>query len=366
MNKSARRLGSAMLFLCALGVSSVSYSYPGVFPQSVFKNLDYGLYWFGNNDSYEKAIPGQSNSYYGSSKPTIIYIHGWQNGSSQNQNRETFNRSDSGGPDVDLAYAWRQAGYNVGILYWNQFADEGEVKDAEAKVWSQNGPQSMRWRDHNGSYHTGPGKSAGQLMFESLRDNMANYTGSRLILAGHSLGNQMAIVVAKKLKDGISAGNTNSKLKPKRVALLDPFYSNGSKSYLNDQWTGAKARTYVDQLKSWGVIFEAYRSSSVSNTFLVGDENKGLLNKTAFLELKPWYFQSWQQGEKHGAAVWHYLWSFDFSVPGIKSSSDLGLSAKTSDSRVQTLMNGNQRLIHDLGAYTKSPGDDRHKYGSRL
>ena len=344
----------------------MAFAYPGVFPNSTFQNLDYGLYWFGNDDNYKRAVPGQSNAYYNKSAPTIIYIHGWQNGSSKAKNRETFNRSDSGGPDVDLAYAWRQAGYNVGILYWNQFADEGEVKDAEAKIWSKSGPRQMRWRDSNGNYHTGPNTDAGTLMFQSLRDNMNNYTGSRLIIAGHSLGNQMAVVVAKKLKDGISAGNTNSKLKPKRVALLDPYYSNGKKSYISNQWTGAKARAYVNTLKGWGVIFEAYRSSSVTNTFLVGDQNKGLLNKTAFLELKPWYFQSWQQAEKHGAAVFHYLWSFAFSIPDIKSSSEQGLSAKTGDTRVKALMNGSKTLIHDLGAYTKEPSDDRHKYGNRL
>lgn len=353
------------LMLC-LSWSALTHAYPGVFPQSTFQNLDYGLYWFGDNDNYEKAVPGYSNAYYNKSAPTIIYVHGWQNGSSIAQNRETFNRSDSGGPDMDLAYAWRRAGYNVGILYWNQFADESEVKDAEAKIWSTNGPRAMRWRDHTGTYRSGPSKDAGTLMFESVRDNMAGYTGSRLIIAGHSLGNQMALVISKKLKDGINAGNTNSRLKPKRVALLDPFYSNGSKSYLNGKWPGEVARNYVDELKSWGVIFEAYRSSSVSNTFLVGDANTGLLNKTAFLELKPWYFSSWQQAEKHGAAVWHYLWSFDFNPPSIKSSSDIGLSASTSDSRVNTLMNGNKGLIHDLGAYTKSPGDDRLKYGNRL
>jgi len=357
------RLG---LIVLGIIVNNMAMAYPGVFPTATFKNLDYGLYWFGNNDNYEKAVPGQSNSYYNKSAKTIIYIHGWQNGSSKAKNRETFNRSDSGAPDMDLAYAWRRAGYNVGILYWNQFADEGEVKDAEAKIWSKNGPRAMRWRDHNGNYHSGPNKDAATLMFESLRDNMSNYTGSRLIIAGHSLGNQMAVVLSKKLKDGISAGNTNSKLKPKRVALLDPYYSNGSKSYIGNQWTGAKARGYVDTLKSWGVIFEAYRSSSVTNTFLVGDENKGLLNKTAFVELKPWYFSAWQQAEKHGAAVFHYLWSFDFAIPSIKSSSDQGLSAKTGDTRVKALMNGNKRLTHDLGAYTKSPGDDRFKYNNRL
>lgn len=58
----------------------------------------------------------------------------------------------------------------------------------------------MRWRDSNGNYHSGPNKSAAQLVFESLRDNMADYTGNRLVITGHSLGNQMAVVVAKKLK----------------------------------------------------------------------------------------------------------------------------------------------------------------------
>lgn len=111
---------------------------------------------------------------------------------------------------------------------------------------------------------------------------MADYTGNCIILAGNSLGNQMAIVIAKKLKDSINAGHTNSKLKPKRIALLDPFYSNGSKSYIGNQWTGDKARGYVDSLKSWGVIFEAHQSSSVSNTVFIGDANKGLLNKIAF------------------------------------------------------------------------------------
>lgn len=366
MQSKTNSLQTTLALVIGLCLSSLAQAYPGVFPQSVFQNLDYGLYWFGQNDHYEKATPGYSNPYYNQNAPTIIYVHGWQNGSSTNQNRETFNRSDSGAPNVDLAYAWRQAGYNVGILYWNQFADEGEVKDAEAKIWSKNGPRAMRWRDHNGNYHSGPNADAATLLFRSLRDNMSNYNGNRLIIAGHSLGNQMAVVISKKLKDGIAAGNTNSKLKPKRVALLDPFYSNGSKSYLSGKWTGEQARNYVDTLKSWGVIFEAYRSSSVTNTFLVGDENKGLLNKTAFVELKPWYFNAWQQAEKHGAAVFHYLWSFDFAAPPIKNSSAKGLSASTSDARVTTLMNGSQRLIHDLGAYTKSPADDRFKYGNRL
>lgn len=114
------------------------------------------------------------------------------------------------------------------------------------------------------------------------------------------------------------------------------------------------------------MIFEAFRSSSVTNTVLVGDENKDLLSKMAFIELKPWHFSVWQQAEKHDAAVFHYLWSFAYSTANIKNSSDIGLSANTSDSRTQNLMNGSKTLVHDLVAYTKSPNDDRFKYENLL
>ncbi len=234
-----------LFLLCLLCFTSFAHAATGVFPNSTFSSLDYGLYWFGYGDSWQKAVPGNSNAYYVSNKPTVIYIHGWQNGATQNKNRETFNRKDAGGPDLDLAYAWKQAGYNVGVLYWNQFADEGEVKDAEAKIWTASGPRAMRWRNSSGVYTTGPTKSAADLMFDSYKANLAGYSGSNIRILGHSLGNQMAIVLTKKISDAVTAGTVNSKLLPKRVALLDPFYSNSAKSFLGNKWIGEVCRTYV-------------------------------------------------------------------------------------------------------------------------
>lgn len=354
-----------LLMLCLLLLPSITYAATGVFPASTFNNLDYGLYWFGYGDTWQKAVPGYSNAYYSAGKPTVIYIHGWQNGATARQDRETFNRSSAGGPNLDLAAAWLNAGYNVGALYWNQFADEGEVTDAEAKIWSASGPRAMRWRNASGAYSSGPNQSVGDLLFQSYKDNMAGYSGSNIRILGHSLGNQVAIVLTKKISDAVTAGSINAKLLPKRVALLDPFYSNNAKSWLNNQWTGAVSRSYVSTLKSKGVIFEAYRSSSVTSTVFVGDANSGLMNMTAFTELKPWYFSATQQTEKHNAAVWHYLWSYSFSAPLITGTSNQAASAKTSDSRIATLMNGSKRLVHDQGAYTKEPSDDNFKEQNR-
>ena len=354
-------LAKALLVGTLLGttsVASVANAATGVFPTSTFNTLDYGLYWYGNADSWQKAVPNSSNAYYTASKPTIIYIHGWQNGSSAAQNRETFNRKDAGGPDLDLAYAWRAAGYNVGIMYWNQFADEGEVKDAEAKIWSATATRAMRWKNVAGVYSTGPTQSVTDLLFTSYKDNLAGYTGSNIRILGHSLGNQVAINLTKKISDAVSAGTINSKLLPKRVALLDPFYSQNAKSYLGNKWTGEVCRTYVSALKTKGVIFEAYRTSLASSSGFVGDANTDLMKMTAFTELKTGYFNQTQQTQKHNAAVWHYLWSFGSNAPVLTNTTTEAASAKTSDTRINTIMGGTKKLVQDRGNTTKEPWDD--------
>lgn len=363
-----KRLLQAALAVLALGALPA-------FAQSwntndIFKKLDYGLYWYNGSDSAIKAKPGQSNAYYNKNKKTVIYVHGWQDGTVNRKFRESFEFSDIGGPNHNLAAAWRNAGYNVGILYWNQFADESEVTHAEAKIWTKNGPQSMRYKvyvDGNQDKYLNDtsGKNAAQLLYEEIKNFMgSSFNGAELRIAGHSLGNQMALAVADLIRSDVQAGRVTNKLLPKRIALLDPFYSNGAKSYLGGDWAGERARWAANRLINKGVAIEVYRSSAATSTIFVGDENKSLMKKTAFTELKPWYFQSWQLKEKHIAAVWHYFWSFEFSAPPIKNSSDKAASASVSTNRIKALMNGSKKLVHDLGAWTIDPNDDRFKYAN--
>jgi hypothetical protein len=179
------------------------------------------------------------------------------------------------------------------------------------------------------------------------------------------LGNQLAIVLTNKISDAVSAGTLNSKLLPKRVALLDPFYSNYAKSYLGNKWVGKVSRTYVSALKTKGVISEAYRTSSATSTAFVSGANTDLMKMTTFSELKPWPFNSVQHVEKHNAAVWHSLWYFSSNPSLITGTSNQAASAKTSDSRINTLMSGSKKLGLDQGAYTKEPSDDNFKEANR-
>ncbi|GLS27339.1 hypothetical protein [Marinibactrum halimedae] len=345
------------------------------FSESTFTDLDYGFYFFGKNDAYEKYQPGQRNRYFDPSKPTMVYLHGWQNGMVEDMRRETFDTSDIiGAPEgIDLAASWINDGYNVAIYYWTQFADESEVQDAEEKIWPQperNNPRRLSWRSYVSQGQTetnnnGPqNTSISELFVEEYLDVFQD--ASNIRLAGHSLGAQLMIVASQQLLDAVNAGALNTNALPNRLALLDPFFSNGEKDYLNNRWTGQVARDYADNLKNAGVLIEAYRSSPTTSTIFVGDANNELLQKTAFSELAPWYFWAWQFTEKHVMARWWYLLSYNSSTLNIENNNNRdALSASASNQTVRYWMNSNQRLVQTEGRRTERVSDDQFTQRNR-
>jgi uncharacterized protein YjdB len=340
-----------------------------------YNTLDYGLYFFNSNREAQKWT-GAANSYFNPAKPTMIYIHGWQKGATQGLRRETFDRSEAQA-GIDLTTAWKNAGWNVGICYWNQFADENEVKDAEAKVWSAAGPQAMRWRKADGSYGASAlNISAGTMCANAIASALANIPAtSQLRLVGHSLGSQMVINVAQQLSDKVDAGQLPAKARPARVALLDPAFLKDARSYLNNRWTGEVARGIVSFLKTKGVIFEAYRSSGVTSNGFIGDANYDLLKMCAFTELESSYYGITDFANKHEMAVWWYFWSMSLVAP--KPLTDLtppyhpansmarAPSAATEDYRINSQMNSTLKTLHDAGKNTRTPDDDTFRFANK-
>ncbi|CAG8999911.1 MAG: hypothetical protein CENE_01894 [Candidatus Celerinatantimonas neptuna] len=340
----------------------------GVFPESTFDQLSYGLYWFGANNQYQKASKSTQSGglYYNPSKPTLIFIHGWQKNHIKKKNRFVFWEKNNGFPNIDFANLWISQGYNVGILYWDQFADESEVKNAEAKIWSVKGPKKMRWLDSYGTYHSGPSKNVTQLLLANYRIAMKGFKGSKLRFAGHSLGNQVALRLANQLETLAKEGEISKKEVPERVSLLDPFYSNYAKSYLNGKWVGEKARTIVKRIKAYGIAIDSYRTSALTATIFVGDQNKKLENSVAFEEEKTKFFNQLEQSKKHDAAIWLYLWSINYSTPTVSNSSMPGLSAASTNSEVKQWMATTNHLVQTSGGKTKNPKDNVFKLTGAL
>lgn len=361
------KVSKAVLLVGIFSVSGVISAES--FDDSVFSTLDYGLYWAGADNEFEKAsVDTQDGSnYYDPDKPTIIYIHGWQSDSVETLYRETFYNTHNDSPYIDFASMWERNGYNIGIMYWNQFADESEVKDAEAKIWSTAGSSNMRWLDSQGDYHYGDvDKPIAELFFDNYVTAMTGYNGGDIRIAGHSLGSQIAMRLTRLIQESAEAGEVSENLVPDRLTLLDAFFSNGAKSYLDDQWTGESARDLADEMIAYGTAIDSYRTSVASSSIFVGDENTELHNKLAFSEGDTSYFSVSEQSEKHSAAVWLYLWSIDYSEPVVEDSVLVGVSASADNDLVRSWMDADVHIDQKEGGSTKDPVDDTYLTTNRL
>lgn len=369
-----RSLGKALL-LCAL---------LNPLPSLASDYLDFGLYWFkmqGSSDvstrgvTHDGTVLNVSSSYYDPSKPTLIHFHGWQPGSAQNNYARPDFHWDYA--NQNTLQAWKAQGWNVAIYYWNQFADEAEVKDAEAKMWSANGPRGMRYRQSDGSYRTSqaPNQSVGELAYAHITAALANNTSYDIRLTGHSLGNQLAMFVAKQIADGIAAGTVGQHLMPNRVELLDPFWSKDGKSYLGDEngdgnldWNGERVRWYASELiNTQNVAITWHKSSGILDLW-IGDANTALEGIAAFIHNRFWYRSSSDIEGKHNDIDDWYFWSMASAPPeevtinwwGKRTATGAdAASASTSTQRIRQMMGNQYHWDQVEGRYTTDPADDQ-------
>jgi hypothetical protein len=302
------------------------------------KDLDYGIYWCASDGRAEKFIAGRKNSYFDPTKPSVIYIHGWQKDTTL---RDYFREYPyfiitSSVKNVDTGRFWINKGFNIGVFFWNQFADESEVKDAEAKIWFyNNGYKNMRYRLYDGSYKDfALPKSVGDLAFEEFVKNFSNYNGSEIRIVGHSLGNQLATLLTYKVHQAIKSGQLPQNVMPKRLVLLDPFWSKYGKSYLGGKTTSEISSNYVrEMIEQRGLAVEMYKSSMLGG-YLVGDENAAMKSIVAFYRLWP-DFIALNPVEQHGYAVVWYFWS----MAGLVNGYGYKFGAATSADSVKAMMN---------------------------
>jgi hypothetical protein len=392
------------------------------------RDLDYGLYWYGKYGVCEKYIPGLENAFYDISKKTVVFAHGWQANSVPGNDaygrigfryemyyweEDNFGGAkDQNGLKQFTNHSWIDKGWNTGIVYWNQFADEPSVSQgnflgvvsAEAKIWNLwGGPNGSRYRtlDSNGKdiYKDWDGKltfngqdvkvnSIGELLSIYVVDALKKNVSGNIRLTGHSLGNQMITYIAEKV--------SSAKIKINRIALLDPAWTDGAKSYLpvvklsdlqiklnhngsqavnpislgKNFWLTEYCRTilYTIMNQQWsnGIVVERYNSTILNLYLPIMDENVEINKNISVSDVRPWYYSSTQIGDKHVMIRHHYFWSME-SVPPVecdvvffqrKSTGKLAVSASTPDSRVRETMLDKYYFSQVEGRYTANPSDD--------
>ncbi|MBU2996954.1 hypothetical protein KO500_10935 [Cellulophaga baltica] len=348
--------------------------------------LDYGIYWFNSENESTKGYDEKndkkievSSSYYDASKPTVIYFHGWQLDSSIDEyNREDFQFTDSEyDTNINTVEIWKRKGWNVGIFYWNQFADESELKDAEAKIWSINGPKNMRYRLSDGSYseEQSPTSSLAQEAYNQISEIIAENTSNDIRFVGHSLGNQLASYTAFLFSEAISNNEIPLEIMPNRLELLDPFWSKDAKNYLTDyngdgsnDWTGERVRWYIDEMIKKNNLATTWYSSSLILDAGIGDQNESLKDIVTYQSQRYWYVDAISIGEKHVNTRHSYFWSLEFDAPlevkvnwllQRKETGNTTASASTTIERIREMMGDENYWDQVEGRYTPSPEDDK-------
>ncbi len=280
--------------------------------------VDYGIYWLGDDGEYEKAVPGGQSKYFDLAKPTVIYMHGWQKGTSQyNMQKENpfLYTSDAFGSG-SLMRLWRTRDYNVGVFFWSQFADEKDVRNAEVKVWKgestekdqDGGTLGMRYRVRSGDFVPSVlRKSITEVFVEQYTQVFEGYRGPGIRLVGHSLGAQLAGRAAHLISREATAGRVANEIVPKRLAFLDAFWSKGAQKYLGAKSTAEVFNAEVTAfVKLRGAVVEQIKTSALGGTF-AGDENLLLRRVSAFHRVWPRFISPTDQASLHGyAPIWYF------------------------------------------------------------
>ncbi|MBZ9713111.1 hypothetical protein [Deinococcus multiflagellatus] len=343
--------------------------------------LDTGLYWYSRAETGAPggvgckaradgaAIPG----YYDPARPVMIFVHGWQDGSTKAGKRDSFYFSEA---NQSVADAWIAAGWNVALYHWTQLADDegtaGVPYHAQAKIWTaaytyrdalgRTQDIRMRYRQPDGSYTQAgmPTVSAGQLFYAAYKSALSawTYSGAEGVrVMGHSLGAQMALALADRAAadPALPAGK-----RPSRIILADPYWSPASPggghsySFLSpDATPAARSARIAQALKNSGVAVEWIKSSRLND--LGGDNNLAMAKFISRTEIFPEYVFDLNPASglarKHGVAPRWYMWTRSFAPNGAVSAAN-ALAAAVGR------MNSGVRYDQQGGRSTVSPGDD--------
>jgi len=276
-----------------------------MFPSGWPKSLDAHIYWFGQDNEVERATGNQSR-FYDPAKKTIIFMDGF-NGlyhikSCHRMTSKCVPLAHCEPGSEFIANTWISEGWNFGIFYWDQFADEDCYYEAELKVWGHvygtgKGDNYLKWQSYDPASkttetrrHIGEETSVAQVCAASVRSAMPNFRGPSMHIVGFSLGAQLAAACA----DSFLQQTPLHPAKPTLAVLLEPAFTASIKPWsvmplhpcspLIDnnrrsvQWTVEA----VERLWKHNVPLALYKSSWLSRA---GSPSNGLMDPGTQLDI---------------------------------------------------------------------------------
>ncbi|MDD4315861.1 MAG: hypothetical protein PHC84_01725 [Clostridia bacterium] len=243
------------------------------------KEDEFGLFFFDGEGNKHRST---ADAPFDANKPVVILSYALMQGI-----------EDSG---EDIYSAWQCAGYNVGILIWNQLSEDDGAA-VEQKIWSSGGrflerKSRIMYSRHRLEYSVTECMTAYYLDFMTRN----GFCGSEIRFVGHSVGGQLVAAVASYLLALEKAAYIGEEYLPDRMTLLDCYLTNNlSDKYIswlekNIEGTVFCVADAVRELRAKGAAVEYVRSSFIDMFTETGAGAKGgfdlLIAEAAFLELR--------------------------------------------------------------------------------
>lgn len=223
----------------------------------------------------------------------VHYIHGWQQNPS---NPESLHYQNSMNELIDFSIELPKIGYSVNMLSWHEHAVTLDVRKAQDKLWQP----SSRFE-----------KSSKISVIDLLENQYLEYINAypkiQHRIAGHSLGSQAALKLTYQI---IKNHPFNKDIWPQRVALLDPAFMKGNYDDYQSKNSLELCLEYIDELKRNNIAVECYRSSIVSNNWLIGLSNSQLIGKVPFVDIRSPHLAMFDLVRRHMEAKYFYFQSF--------------------------------------------------------
>lgn len=187
----------------------------------VDENSDFGLYFYGNDqDDTVRVSEDMDSKYFDSSKPTVVYTHGWK--TNRNDPKEKFvthpATTSTTGVSLDYLGYFKDEGYNVAMFDWYEYA-LGDLNALDNKIWNT----------------IDNGYSLAFCFASELAIACGGTYDKEITLLGHSFGSQMAVATAYVFNKMQDKGKANTNAKITKIGLADPYMQTGdAESYTID------------------------------------------------------------------------------------------------------------------------------------
>ncbi len=322
-----------------------------------------GLYWLGAGGS-ECMETGEANPHFDPARPTVVLFHGWKYGKTHSGDPLTLTDARFDTKNPHLADPWLEGGWNVGIFRWTQHADELVPADAESKIWSAEVAPGMRWVRADGSVEADPEHgTVGDRATRALLTALSRWRGGELRIVGHSLGSQVATQVTSRLYAGVRSGRLPARVRPGRLALLDPFWSARGRTDLTPYPFHEYMEATLARMIEEDLALEVHTASFLNVYFFHPDHPSRRMG--AWLDYHPDFITHFTQHERHDALVWHYFASWTYG-PVRACEGSKALPSSAADSAVIKEWMGREAGVRQReGKPTADPADDCYEVHTR-